>query len=205
MSGCPFADLSYASLAGYSPVARWEPWSPGGLFDGRKTESRVVIQAFDDVRLPELMCWFPDRESCQVWGGPEFRFPFTEASFREDAKLGSLPSWALLRDDGTLAGFGQCYLRAGRCHLGRLAIAPAVRGHGFGSTLVRELCRWGRAVFGVESCSIFVMPSNVQARRLYQRLGFRQASYPEPSPELDGFVYMITSGGTGVITQQNQG
>ena len=163
------------------------------------------LRQFSDLWLPELMRWFPDRESCQVWGGPEFRFPFTEGGFREDTKLGSLPSWALIRDDGTLAGFGQCYLRIGRCHLGRLAVAPAFRRQGFGSTLVRELCRWGRAEFGVESCSLFVMPSNAEARRLYVRLGFRQAPYPDPSFEVDEFVYMITSWGTGVITQQNQG
>lgn len=165
----------------------------------------MVIQPFDDARLPELMRWFPDRQSCRVWGGPEFRFPFTEASFREDAKLGSLPSWAFVGNGRTLAGFGQCYLRAGRCHLGRLAIAPAFRGQGLGSTLVRELCNRGRAEFGVESCSLFVMPSNLRAKKLYERLGFRQAPYPEPSPELEAFIYMITSGGTGDTTQQDQG
>jgi ribosomal protein S18 acetylase RimI-like enzyme len=138
------------------------------------------------------MGWFPNRESCQVWGGPEFRFPFTQDSFREDAKVASLPSWALVGSDRTLAGFGQCYLRAGRCHVGRLAIAPTCRGQGFGTTLVRELCRWGRREFGVKSCSLFVMPSNVQAKRLYERLGFSQTPYPEPSPELDEFIYMVT-------------
>ncbi len=153
----------------------------------------MSIRPFEAAQLPDLMSWFSDRESCQVWGGPEFRFPFTEASFREDAKLDSLPSWVLVCDDGTLAGFGQCYLRVGRCHVGRLAIAPALRGRGFGGTLVRELCQWGRAEFGVESCSLFVMPTNVQARLLYERLGFIQAPYPEPSPELQSFIYMVAS------------
>jgi ribosomal protein S18 acetylase RimI-like enzyme len=153
----------------------------------------VRLRQFEDSWLPELMSWFPDRESCQVWGGPEFRFPFAEASFREDAKLDSLPSWALVGNDRTLAGFGQCYLRAGRCHVGRLAIAPPFRGQGFGSTLVQELCSWGRTEFGVESCSLFVMPSNVQAKRLYERLGFAQVPYPEPVPELQEIIYMVSA------------
>lgn len=71
------------------------------------------------------MSWLPNRKSCQVW---------------HDAKLVSLPSWALVGNDRRLAGFEQCYLRAGRCHLGRLAIAPAFREQGFASTLVREHC-----------------------------------------------------------------
>jgi ribosomal protein S18 acetylase RimI-like enzyme len=153
----------------------------------------VRTRPFEDSQLPELISWFPDRDSCQIWGGLEFRFPFTEDSFRNDAKLASLPTWALVRDDGALAGFGQCYLRAGRCHLGRLAVAPAFRGQGYGTTLVRELCGWGRAELGVESCSLFVMPTNVQALRLYQRLGFKAVPYPEPAPELQQYVYMVTS------------
>jgi ribosomal protein S18 acetylase RimI-like enzyme len=148
---------------------------------------------FQDAQLPELMRWFPDRISCHTWGGVEFRFPFTEASFREDAKLGSLPTWALVHDDGALAGFGQFYLRVGRCHLGRLAIAPGSRGMGLGSTLVRELCRRGGVALGVDSYSLFVVPENERAFRLYRRLGFSPVPYPEPTPALMGYIYMVAS------------
>lgn len=139
------------------------------------------------------MRWFPDRVSCHTWGGVEFRFPFTESTFREDAKLGNLPSWALVGDDGALAGFGQVYLRVGRCHLGRLAIAPGSRGHGLGATLVCELCRRGRAALGVSTYSLFVVPENERALRLYRRLGFSPVPYPEPMPALAKYIYMVTS------------
>ncbi len=153
----------------------------------------VRLETFDDAHLLKLMSWFPDRISCHTWGGVEFRFPFTEASFREDAKLSSLPSWALFHDHGALAGFGQFYLRVGRCHLGRLAIAPDSRGMGLGSTLVRELCRRGAAALGVASHSLFVIPENARALRLYQRLGFAPVPYPEPTPALTGYIYMVAS------------
>lgn len=67
----------------------------------------MKFQPFDGSQLPELMSWFPDSMSCQTWGGPEFRFPFTEATFRDDAKIEQLPTWALAQDDDTLVGFGQ--------------------------------------------------------------------------------------------------
>ena len=153
----------------------------------------ATLRVFDDARVPELMSWFTDRESCQVWGGPEFRFPFTESTFRADAKLASLPTRMLVLGDGRLAAFGQYYLRVGRCHLGRLAVAPACRGGGLGTQLVRELCGEGRALFGVGSCSLFVVPTNPRAKALYERLGFAAIPYPEPAPELEPYIYMVTS------------
>lgn len=148
------------------------------------------LQPFDAARLPELMGWFPDADACRVWGGPSFRFPFTLESFRHDTRMDSLPTWGLMQGEG-LAGFGQYYLRAGRCHLGRLAIAPALRGRGLGGTLVRELCRVGSADLGVATYSLFVLPGNGRALRLYERLGFEPARYPEPDPAFDDCIYMV--------------
>ena len=153
----------------------------------------ATLHAFDEAHLPELMSWFPDRVSCQVWGGPEFRFPFTETSFRVDAKLASLATRMLVQGKGRLVAFGQYYLRVGHCHLGRLAVAPACRGGGLGTRLVLSLCAEGRALLGAGSCSLFVVPTNLRAKALYERLGFAATAYPEPAPELDPYIYMVTS------------
>jgi ribosomal protein S18 acetylase RimI-like enzyme len=151
------------------------------------------LQVFSEAWLPELMSWFEDAGACRVWGGPSFRFPFTRDTFRADARLDSLATFALATDEATLLGFGQYYLRAGRCHLGRLAIAPAHRGRGLGGSLVRELCRIGSAGLGVETYSLFVLPGNERAIRLYERLGFAPARYPEPDPMFDDCIYMVAS------------
>jgi ribosomal protein S18 acetylase RimI-like enzyme len=137
----------------------------------------------------EIMGWFPSLESCRVWGGPEFRFPFTAESFRADCHL-ELPSFALLDAGGTLCGFGQYYLRAGRCHLARLVIAPAHRGRGLGTRLIELLAQAGQAALGVSECSLFVSPANTAAMALYQRLGFARAEYPGDSG-LTGSCYMV--------------
>lgn len=150
------------------------------------------LHAFDEARVPELMRWFTDREAARVWGGPEFRFPFTEATFREDSKIASLPTRMLVTGEGQLVAFGQFYLRAGRCHLGRLAVAPDARGGGVGTQLIHDMCAEGRPLLGARSCSLFVVPSNTRARALYERLGFAATPYPEPAPELDPYVYMVT-------------
>ena len=94
---------------------------------------------------------------------------------------------------GSLGAFGQYYRRLGRCHLARLAVAPALRGRGIGTTLVRELCRLGAADLGVDAYSLFVLPGNARAERLYRRLGFSAVPYPEPAAEFDGCTYMVAS------------
>lgn len=149
------------------------------------------LQAFSEAWLPELMSWFEDPHACRVWGGPGFRFPFTRDTFRADARLDDLATFVLISDGAGLLGFGQYYLRVGRCHLGRLVIAPGHRGRGLGGSLVRELCRAGSADLGVETCSLFVLPGNERAIRLYERLGFAPARYPEPDPMFDDCVYMV--------------
>ena len=135
------------------------------------------------------MRWFTSRESCQLWGGPAFRFPFTADTFRADCQLAELPSFVLLDASGTVCGFGQYYLRAGRCHLARLAIAPSLRGRGLGMRLIELLSDAGKAALRVEHCSLFVSIANTSAMALYERLGFARAAYPgDPIP---GCHYMV--------------
>ena len=147
-----------------------------------------MLAAAAPPHLLEIMSWFPSRESCQIWGGPEFRFPFTAQSFHADCHL-ELPSRVLLDGGGMLCGFGQYYLRAGRCHLARLAIAPARRGRGLGARLIELLSDEGKAALGVEHCSLFVSIANTSAMAVYERLGFARAAYPgDPLP---GCHYMV--------------
>jgi ribosomal protein S18 acetylase RimI-like enzyme len=141
----------------------------------------VNFRRFEPGRLPDLMTWFHDAHALRTWGGPEFRFPFTAASFREDSKIDSIDSFALTAEDATLAAFGQCYLRIGRCHFGRVGVAPHWRGHGFGTKLLAEMAAWGQARFGPRELSLFVKHDNEAAHRLYRRLGFRETPYPDPS------------------------
>ena len=104
------------------------------------------FRRFDPDRLPDLMTWFGDAHELRTWGGPDFRFPFTPATFREDARVDAIDSFALVADDGALAAFGQCYLREGRCHFGRVGVAPRWRSAGLGTRLLREMAAWGNDV-----------------------------------------------------------
>jgi ribosomal protein S18 acetylase RimI-like enzyme len=155
----------------------------------------MKLLAAADHHLAELMGWFPDPASCRIWGGPDFRFPFTAETFRADAKFDGSPSFSLLGDAGELLGFGQYYLRAGRCHLARLAVSPQHRGLGCGEFMVRELCRRGAKELQTSHCSLFVYDYNTAAIRLYHRLGFAFEPYPEATPLPEGCLYMAAPAG----------
>jgi len=139
------------------------------------------------------MTWFPDAEQLRAWGGAEYRFPFTPLSFREDSRIDEIDSLSLVEDDGSLAAFGQCYLRVGRCHFGRVGVAPDRRGRGLGSRLIREMAGWGLKQFGERELSLFVYRTNEGARRLYLRLGFREVPYPDPAFMPDARYMTATS------------
>jgi ribosomal protein S18 acetylase RimI-like enzyme len=158
-----------------------------------------VQTANDDVLLVPassehvllMMSWFPSPESSLMWGGWEFRFPFTPETFLADMKLATLPSYVLIRPVATLCAFGQIYLRAGRCHLARLAVAPELRGQGLGTQLIHRLMQEGRRRLAVQECSLFVHTGNPRALALYERLGFRRVHYPEADVAQQSIHYLI--------------
>jgi ribosomal protein S18 acetylase RimI-like enzyme len=155
----------------------------------------MKLEPFDPALLPQLMQWFPDARSLRVWGGTQFRYPYTQETFRADAGLDAASSWIALDEPARrLLAFGQFYDRIGRCHLARLGVAPEARGRGIGTFLIRELCRRGTDALGPREFSLFVLSRNEPALRLYRRLGFEPATYPEPLPATEPVLYMVAAG-----------
>jgi len=156
-------------------------------------QSAMKLATTIDGHIDSMMDWFLDRRSCAIWAGPDFRYPFTAETFREDMRL-SLPSYSLVIDTDEFVAFGQYYARLQRCHLARLAVAPNHRGHGIGHILIRELSRVGRKSVGASECSLFVMDDNTPARRLYEHMGFVTTPYLGGDiREVPGMLYMVAS------------
>ncbi len=141
--------------------------------------------------IDSLKSWFPDQESCYLWGGPGLRFPYSHESFLEDMHWQNMPSYSLVDEAGALAGFGQFYEKAGRCHLARLAIAPALRGKGHGSAFFARLMDIGLQDLSVSECSLFVLKHNTKALRCYASLGFEVAPYPPDHKHFDDIDFMV--------------
>jgi ribosomal protein S18 acetylase RimI-like enzyme len=145
--------------------------------------------------IPQLMQWFTTVQACLNWGGIEFRFPFTRETFTSDCRIAQLPSF-VLTERAVLCAFGQYYERVGRCHLGRLAVAPTLRGRGIGTQLVRQLAAAGSAALAATEISLFVSRDNKAAEALYTRLGFRELAYPDASSGTTAYRYMVATAAT---------
>ena len=137
------------------------------------------LQLATDGDIDELMGWFPDAPSVDIWGGPKFRYPFTRDSFVKDCGIEQMISYSLRAPDGTMVAFGQRYDRDDRAHLARLIASPAARRQGYGRKLIEEIIETVRREGKHTDISLFVYRHNEPAYRCYLQLGFRVQPYPE--------------------------
>lgn len=144
-----------------------------------------------DADIDRVMTWFPHAESVLIWGGPEFRYPFTAASFREDCRVDRMDSYCLRNPAGELAAFGQSYEREGRGHLARLVSNPERRGTGAGKKLIAMIIATLEAAHDYDEYSLFVFRHNEPAYRCYLSSGFVVRDYPDGAP-LSGQCYFLT-------------
>ena len=137
------------------------------------------LELATDSDIDELMSWFPDAGSVDIWGGPKFRYPFTRKSFVKDCGIEKMVSYSLRAPDGSMVAFGQRYVRDDRAHLARLIASPAARRQGYGRKLIEELIDTVRREAKHTDVSLFVYRHNEPAYRCYLQLGFRVQPYPE--------------------------
>ena len=150
-----------------------------------------MLTTASDADFEELMTWFPDAASVNIWGGPKFRYPFTSETFREDCHAGEMPSFSLRNAERQLAAFGQAYERDGRGHLARLVSNPGLRRQGTGRQLINRMIAALDQSHDYDEYSLFVYRDNLPAYRCYLSLGFVVQDYPEGAP-MPGECYFLT-------------
>lgn len=159
-----------------------------------------------DADFDILMSWFPTATDIERWGGPEFEFPFTGASFRRDCHWPDMASYSQRDSSGDLLAFGQFYNRDGHINLARIGVRPDVRGHGIGRQFVSRLMAAGYEELQLPAFSLYVYRDNQAALRCYRSLGFSVRPYPERDQLADVCYYMIrpAAGDTNANTNDNK-
>lgn len=152
-----------------------------------------TMAATSAADLDQIMGWFPDADSVNIWGGPNFRFPFTAETFREDCRFDAMESFSLRDAEGQLAAFGQAYERDGRGHLARLVSNPGMRRQGAGRQLIERIIMLLEETRDYDEYSLFVYRHNTPAYQCYLSLGFVVRDYPEGAPMPDKCYFLTRS------------
>jgi len=143
--------------------------------------------------IDELMTWFPDAHSVNIWGGPRFRFPFDHETFFADCRWQDFTSFCLRNPENELAAFGQLGSRYDRFHLARLVANPGMRGQGVGRKLMEMMIEAARKRQDHSRIALFVYKDNEPAYRCYRALGFEVQEYPEGAPMPEKCFYLARS------------
>ncbi len=139
----------------------------------------MKLSAATEADISLLMSWFSTGRSVDLWGGPNFRYPFTPGSFHEDVHWREMNTYSLVDGSGEMLAFGQFYERHGRINLARLVVSPDRRRQGIGKQLVNRLMEQGRKDIRRQEYSLYVYKDNHPAKACYMSLGFEEAEYPE--------------------------
>lgn len=138
----------------------------------------ITLRPARPADADEMTRWFVDLTDLARWGGPEVRFPLTAGQMAAwiAEKANSMPRLCFTAVDGADWPIGHVeFLHdpAKRwARLGRFAVAPALRGQGFGRALFDHAVGYAFRDLDVEHLVLAVVPENERARRLYLAAGF---------------------------------
>jgi [ribosomal protein S18]-alanine N-acetyltransferase len=122
-----------------------------------------------------------------------YSHPWTRGNFVDSLRAGYQCWTWRLGDD--LLGYFILLVAAGEGHLLNLTVAAASQRAGHGSALLKEAMRMARAR-DAQHLFLEVRPSNVGAKALYRRFGFRQVAvrpgyYPAGAGREDALVLTL--------------
>lgn len=116
---------------------------------------------------------------------------WSELGFRAELESAASRIWIAREGTGEAVGYVAVRLGPGFLHVASIAVAPAWRGRGIGSALLRAACAAGA---GTERALLEVRASNRAARRFYARHGFVEAGLrPRGYPDGEAAVEMARS------------
>lgn len=103
-----------------------------------------------------------------------FALPWPGTAYESELTTNRLARYVGAWREGELLGFGGIWLMVDEAHVTTIAVRPEVRGEGIGTALMLELLRESR--YGeARVATLDVRVSNLDAQRLYARLGFVEA------------------------------
>ena len=114
----------------------------------------------------------PDLPEVQAIERASFTTPWPPHAYKTELETNRLASYLVARADGHVVGYGGVWLMVDEAHITTFAVHPAWRRRGIGDRLLLELLDVAQER-GAREATLEVRLSNVPARRLYEKFGFR--------------------------------
>jgi ribosomal-protein-alanine N-acetyltransferase len=148
----------------------------------------ALIRPMHDADLPAVAAL--ERSS--------YQFPWTEGIFRDCLRVGyvcRVIESGAQTGSGQIIGYGILSAGAGEAHVLNLCVGEEFRCRGFGRCMLNHLLERARGC-GVREAFLEVRPSNTNAIRLYQSMGFEQIGirrgyYQAPAGREDAVVLKL--------------
>lgn len=118
-----------------------------------------------------------------------FTRPWTRTMYESEFLNRDTSRMYVLRTPGrSVAGYCAAWFVLDEVHINNIAVRPELRGRGLGSALLARVLEEGRRAIGATRATLEVRRSNHDARRLYERFGFRVAGvrrdyYTDPTED----------------------
>jgi ribosomal-protein-alanine N-acetyltransferase len=113
-----------------------------------------------------------DLDEVQRIEGASFTTPWPENAYRSELMTNRLASYLVARIDGRIVAYGGMWLMVDEAHITTFAVHPAWRRQRIGERLLLAFMDLARDRHAREA-TLEVRLSNLPARRLYEKYGFR--------------------------------
>ena len=113
-----------------------------------------------------------DLDDVQRIEGASFTTPWPENAYRSELMTNRLASYLVARVDGRIVAYGGMWLMVDEAHITTFAVHPGWRRQRIGERLLLAFLDLARERHAREA-TLEVRLSNVPARRLYEKYGFR--------------------------------
>jgi ribosomal-protein-alanine N-acetyltransferase len=101
-----------------------------------------------------------------------FRTPWPAHAYRQELETNRLAHYLVARSGDQIVGFAGIWLLVDEAHITTFAVRRTWRRHGVGERLLLALLDLARSR-GAHEATLEVRPSNLPARRLYEKYGFK--------------------------------
>ncbi|WP_167133420.1 GNAT family N-acetyltransferase [Paramicrobacterium chengjingii] len=116
--------------------------------------------------------WVPDAEALYLFTGPRLKWPLTATQLADMEQICGFSAWVMVEaETATLVGHFDLMLNGHEARVGRILIAPEMRGRGLARVLLRSVTERAREL-GASRLVLNVIVGNEPAIRAYESAGF---------------------------------